>query len=183
MKLLKLFAALGLLMTGASQAATITVSAGLANQGFTPTINGTAVANFTWSVGTWNTATQTFTAFGSVADTGEVNGSVTATGPTSFNSQVIALFIGTGSTIAESGQNWVVLTHNSGTTFPSDVTQATGVTFAATTPGVVTIVGTGNENHSFGAQTATGYALNFVPEPSAALLGLLGVAGLLRRRR
>jgi hypothetical protein len=180
MKLLKLFAALGLLMTGASQAATITVSAGLANQGFTPTLNGAPVANFTWSVGTWNSGTQTFTAFGSVDDTGEVNGSVTATGPASFNNQVIALFIGTGSTIAASGDSWVVLTHNSGTTFPSDVSGATGVTFAATTPAVVTIAG---GQATFGAQTATGFALNFVPEPSAALLGLLGVAGLLRRRR
>jgi hypothetical protein len=179
MKLLKLFAALGLL-TGASQAATITVSAGLGNQGFTPTVSGSAVSNFTISVGTWDAGTSTFTAFGSLADTGEVNGQITATGPTSFNNQIIALFIGTGSTIAESGDAWVVLTHNSGTTFPPDVSAATGVTFAATTPGVVTIVG---GQATFGAQTATGYALNFVPEPSAALLGLLGVAGLLRRRR
>ncbi|QJE96500.1 PEP-CTERM sorting domain-containing protein [Luteolibacter luteus] len=191
MKLLNLFAALGLLCTGASQAATIDVGAGLpATQGFTPTtiVGGVAqpLASFSWAVGTWDAATQVFSTFGSsVLDTGEVNGSVTATGPATFNGQVIALFIGTGSSIAESGQNWVVLAStNASTLFPADVSQATAVGFNATTPGSVTFLAKGNEAHNFGPLVqGQGYNLNFVPEPSTALLGALGMVGFLRRRR
>jgi hypothetical protein len=184
MKLLNLCAVIGLLATASSQAATITVAAGLPAQGFTPTVGGVALANFSWAVGTWNAGTSTFTTFGEAfADTGEVNGSVTAAGPSTFNGQAIALFIGTGSSIATSGSSWVVLTSTQNPLFPADVSQPDGVTFSATTPAVVTIVGTGNAGNSFSAATGTGYNLQFVPEPSSALLGLLGVAGLLRRRR
>ena len=184
MKLLKLLAAVGLL-SGSAQAVTIAVSAGLPSQGFTPTINGTVLTNFTYAVGTWNAGTNTFSVFGSaVADTGEIGGtSVTATGPASFNNQQIALFVGTGSTIETSGSTWVVLTStNVNTVFPPDVSAPDPITFGATTSAVVNVVASGSPV-TFTANGTAGTFLNFVPEPSSALLGLLGAVGLLRRRR
>ena len=98
MKATKLIIALGLL-AGAAQAATITVSAGLTSQGVTPLAVGLVVTNFFTGVGTWNGTI--FTSFGSsIADTGEVSGAITATGPASFNSALIAVFVGAGSTAA-----------------------------------------------------------------------------------
>jgi hypothetical protein len=173
--------AVGLLALANSQAATVTVTAGLSGQGFTPAWDGSGpIANFTISVGTWNAGTQTFTPFASIVDTGEINGSFTATGPASFNNQEIAVFVGSGASVAESGSSWVVLTHASHPLFPPDVSAPSGVTFAATTPAVVTIAGSGSPGWYF-EQTATGY--NLVPEPTSVLIGVLGLAGLLRRRR
>jgi hypothetical protein len=180
-KLLKGLLGVGLLALANSDAATITVSAGLTNQGFSPAWAGNAVIpNFTVSVGTWNAATQTFTAFASIIDSGKINGAFTATGPASFNNQEIAVFVGSGTSIAESGSTWIVLTNTFHPLFPADVSQATGVTFAATTPAVVTIVGSGSPGWYF-QQTGTGY--NLVPEPSSLLVAVLGLACLMSRRR
>lgn len=184
MKLLKLLAAVGLLSASA-QAVTIQISAGIPSQGFTPTNNGTVITNFFYAVGNWNSETSTFSVFGApVADTGEIGGiSVDATGPASFNNQQIHLFIGTGADIAASGNTWVVLDSTSATAvFPADVSVPGSATFGATTSGVVTVLASGQEV-SFTQNGTAGQFLNFVPEPSAALLGLLGAVGLLRRRR
>jgi hypothetical protein len=181
-KHLRRFSFLALFGIGSCEAATITVSAGLANQGITPSgfFSGGTQTGFTWAVGTWDGGTQTFTSFGSLADSGEVNGSVTAIGPASFNGQEIFLFIGGGPTIAESGDRWVVLRHTPAVFFPADVSGATGATFTATTPAAVTIVG--NTGNWIFVQRADGYHL-IAPEPSSLLMGLVGLSGLLRRRR
>jgi len=184
MKTTKLIIALGLL-AGAAQAATITVSAGLTSTGVTPFVNGLVVTNFFTGVGTWNAATSAFTPFGVAADTGEVSVAITATGPSSFNSALIAVFVGTGDSIANSGTSWAVFTSTAGTTFPPDVSAATGVTFSMTTPAVLNIVGKGDPQGGFftGGVNTNNYALAAIPEPSAALLGAIGALGLLRRRR
>lgn len=184
MKLLKLLAAVGLLSSSA-HAVTIQVAAGTPAQGFTLTNDSVVVSNFFYSVGLWNSGTSTFSVFGApVADTGEIGGtSVTATGPSDFNSQQIHLFIGTGADIASSGSSWVILDSTSATAvFPSDVSVPGSATFGATTSAVVTVLASGKPV-TFTANGSAGQFLNFVPEPSAALLGLLGAVGLLRRRR
>jgi hypothetical protein len=56
------------------------------------------------------------------------------------------------------------------------------VTFAATLPTTVSIIGRGDAGNGFGLSGTTN-TINMVPEPSTALLGLLGIAGLIRRRR
>ncbi|WP_425491665.1 PEP-CTERM sorting domain-containing protein [Luteolibacter luteus] len=185
MKIPSLFALVGLLTLGSADAATVTVSAGLPNQGFRPTnpFDGLPLANFTLAVGTWDSATQVFNSFGSLVDTGEANGEITASGPSSFNSQEIAVFIGSGTSIQESGPAWVVFTAPSPVFFPPDVSLATGVIFNLTIPSEVEIVGTGHVGNILSAQTGNGYALSLIPEPSGFLLGALGMAGFFRRRR
>ena len=189
MKTTKLIIALGLL-AGAAQAATITVSAGLTSTGVTPLLNGVVVTNYFTGVGNWNSLTSVFTPFGSInADTGEVSTAVTATSPATFNSTLIAVFVGTGNSIANSGGldggSWAVFTSTNNTSFPSDVSAVTGVTFSMTTPAVLNVVGKGNVASGFVAGGVSTNNFNFVtiPEPSAALLGALGALGLLRRRR
>lgn len=189
MKAIKVLLALGLL-SGAANAATITVSSGLPAQGFNIFVDGVAAPEFYVSVGTWDATTNLFSVFGNpVLDTGKLNASVTATGPASFNGQIIAVMASIAPTQIGSGNGWVVMTHNNNTSFPADVSVATGVTFAATLPTVVTIVGKGFESSGF-FDPATGVPgstqnLNIVtiPEPTTALLGLIGALGLLRRRR
>lgn len=185
MKVTKLILGIALL-SGAANAATITVSAGLTAQGVTPLVNSAAMTDFFVSVGTWDAGTSTFTSFGSVlADTAEVNGAFTATGPASFNSALIAIFVGKGQNISSSGDVWAVFSATANTAFPSDVTQATGVTFSMTQPSVLNVVGKGNAASGFVAGGVNTNNFNFttVPEPSSLLLGALSALGLLRRRR
>jgi hypothetical protein len=205
MKPIKLIIA-ATLISGVANAATVTVSAGLPAQGITPLLNGTALASYYVSVGSWNSATETFTSFGSVTtDAPEVNGSFTATGPSSFNGQEIYLYVGTSNVISTSGvvagtatpeNAWVVFRNTSAPKFLADVSQAGSTTFNATTTTVVQVVKTNGVNYLSGTgnpTTATGWTsggtntnnfnLVVVPEPSAALLGAIGALGLLRRRR
>lgn len=187
MKSIKLFALLAL-VSGFADAATVTISSGLAAQGYTVLVNTVAPANFFVSVGSWNSINSTWTQFGSsVSDTAKVGGfgGISATSPLSLNGVPIDVFVGTGTDIASSGTGWVILRQNTSTLFPPDITQATNVTWAGSTTDRVTIVGTGNVENGFNVIGAVGGNLNLVtiPEPSAALLGALGVLGLLRRRR
>ena len=173
------------LMSGLSQAATITVSSGLPAQGFLVTLGGVQTANHLVSVGNFNAGTSTFSSFGSLLiDTDKVNGVFAATSPTSFNGTIIDVFVGLGTTIEESmtSGNWVVIRTNANTTFPADVSGTGSATFAMTLPTTVSIIGEGNVGHGFATLGSTN-TINFVPEPSTALLGALGVFGLLRRRR
>lgn len=182
MKAIKLLIAAGLI-TGSAQAATITVSAGLTAQGVTPLVSSAVDTSFFVAVGTWNGSA--FSIFASGQDTGEVSGTYSATGPASFNSQIIALFVGSGTDIASSGTNWAVFKTVANTAFPADVSQATGVTFTMTTPAAVSVLATGNPGAGFvaGGVNTNNFELNPIPEPSAALLGAIGALGLLRRRR
>jgi len=183
MKSIKVFAMVGLL-SGFADAATVTVSQGVGAQGYTVLVAGLAPASFSWAAGNWNAGTSTWTQFGATqTDTAKINGSVTATGPTSLNSQIIDIFVGSASTIAGSGDSWVILRTNVNAFYPSDVTTAPSVPVVLALTNASTIVGTGNAGNGFQTIGATGGNLNLVPEPSAALLGALGVLGLLRRRR
>jgi hypothetical protein len=184
MKLLSSIFAAALCLS-AAQAATITVSSGLTSQGFLVTDGGQATAGHFVAVGNFNTLTGVFTVFGSaVADTAKVNTSpgIAATGPSTFNGTIIDVFVGLGNSIESSGAKWVVLRSNANTAFPADVSGTAAVTFAATLPTTVSIIGRGDAGNGFGLSGTTN-TINMVPEPSTALLGLLGIAGLIRRRR
>jgi len=97
------------------------------------------------------------------------------------------ILVGNNSTIANStliavfatGQNWNALSVGSATnTLPT--TYANGSWIYGATHTVTTQPTNGT---SFNGSFSTGIVLTSVPEPSAALLGALGVLGLLRRRR
>ncbi len=189
MKSLKYFLVFACI-TGFSNAATVTISSGLSTQGFTPSLNNVAIANFSFSVGNYNLTNSTFTQFGlPIADVGKVGGAggITAFAPTSLNGLVVDLFVGTGSSIETSGTNWVVMRPSASTAvFPADVTGTGSVTVNATVPSGWTIIAKGDSTAAFGgAATGGGTILNLnaIPEPSAVLLGSLGALSLLRRRR
>lgn len=194
MKLVKVIVALSI-MSGAAQAATISVSAGLSSQGLFFYEGDTLLTstNYYVGVGLFDVGTSTFNFFGAAALDGntnnKANGSFTATGGTEFNSQIINVFVGTGNSIANSGDNWVVFKTNANTAFPANVAVAGTTNFALTLPSGLTILGKGNEADGFFSPTispGTGggyYQFTAVPEPTAALLGAFGVLGLLRRRR
>ena len=172
-------------LSGLSQAATITVTSGLPAQGFLVASGGTQTANHLVAVGNFNTTTTAFDVFATAqTDTDKVNGVFAATGPASFNGTIIDVFVGLGATIAEAqtSGNWVVIRTNANTAFPADVSGTGASTPSINIPANVTIIGKGNAQHGF--TTIGGVnAINFVPEPSVALLGALGLLGLVRRRR
>lgn len=186
MKYLKVSLFFGALLLN-SNAATITVSAGFGAQGFSVTSDGlTSLPSFLVAVGGYSGGI--FTEFGSVTDSAKVSGVISGTAPSTLNSQVINLFVGNGTTVQNSTR-WVILTPSvAGTNFPSDVTQATGVTYAATVGSGQTLVATSGPGATWspvsGLANAAGNGLiTLVPEPSTALLSVFGVLGLLRRRR
>ena len=175
--------AIGLASLSAAQAATITVTAGFnpANA-ISVTLNGAPPpAGFTVAVGSWDGTT--FVQFGqSVTDTGTVNGSFTATAPAEVNNDVIYVYVGIGPVNATLGEGqWALSRTSTNTAFPADVSNPLGsatVAFHNSTPGNLVFVA-GNNVNPFGPANT----IDFVPEPSAALLGALGLVGLLRRRR
>lgn len=193
MKLVFKIASVISIMTSAASAATIAVSAGTSSQGIYFYSGTTLLASneYNLGVGRYDALTSTFGFFGTPSvDTGtnaKANGSFTATSPTSFNSQVINLFVGTGTDIASSGDNWVVFRTASSTAFPANVTAAGSTTFSATTAANLVVVAKGNAGHGFFTPATSpgtsGGTFQFVPEPSSALLGCIGVLALLRRRR
>lgn len=180
MKLLKLAALLGC-MTVAGNAATITVTQGFGAQGLLVTSDGVTPVPFFWSVGNW--ASDTWTQFGDVVeDTDKVNGSVTAGEPASLNNQVIHLWVGLGATgtAADLNTPWVILRMNNDMAFPPDVAVAGATVFNAAIGNNLTQVAASGAEWT---PTATGGGIVLVPEPSAALLGLIGLLGFIRRRR
>jgi hypothetical protein len=176
MKSIKLLLAVGSI-AGAANAATINISAGTPTQGFLVGWMGVQTTSHFVAVGNWDSFTSTWTQFGSTqTDTGKVSGQVIASSPTSLNGSVIHLFVGLVDSPIQGA--WVILRTNANAAFPADVTGTGAVTFAASLPSTITVVTKGSYPID-----STGGMLNFVPEPSTALLGLLGMAGLIRRRR
>jgi hypothetical protein len=172
--LLLLTAFAALMLPPRAEAATITVS-----PGFNNSITVPGFTTFTVAVGAWDGAN--FVQFGSsVIDSGSVNGSFTATVPPEVNNQVIHVFVGIGAVQVTSNNYWIVLRTSQNTPFPSDVSQTlASSTFAMnnSTPGTVVVAAAGP------GASLVGNQIIFIPEPSSALLGLVGIAGLLRRRR
>jgi hypothetical protein len=176
-KLITLAAAVASL--GAAKAATITVSAGFnAANDIDVTVNGAVPTNFTVAIGSWDGTT--FTQFGASAlDTGSVNGAFTATGPAEVNNDIIFVYVGVGPVSTDVGGQWALFRTATNTAFPSDVSSTLAsatVNMHNATPGNVVFAAGANA-------TFENNVVNFVPEPSAALLGAFGVVGLLRRRR
>lgn len=188
-----------------ANAATIALSRGVGNPGVIAAVNGTALSTggYSISVGTFTNAggvteepliattadlqaaIASFDVFATVlaptsgATVGTITGSFTSLGgadPNVFNLKPIYFMVGNGATIGESTHVSIFkLTTNP--TFPANVAAAGSTTVSLPNGTVLSVVGT--------AGTVDGNNLNLaiVPEPSAALLGLLGVAGLIRRRR
>jgi len=182
-KLVKILA-LSACLAGVSQAATITVSAGVGTaNGLTVSLNGVVTTNQYLSVGSWNAATSTFTQFASTnTDTGTINGSFVGTSPSGVNNQVIHLYVSTETGISfDASKNWVLYRTSVNTAFPSDVS-STLASATATFSNFTTAIEVANSTSYTESGTKS---INFVPVPeaSAALLGAIGALGLLRRRR
>lgn len=180
---IKLIATL-LVASGLSQAATITITAGFGAQGIHVTEDGTnSLGTFLVSVGGYEESV--YTQFANVIQdtTPKINGSITGTAPTSLNGKLIHLFVGNGTTV-ENSSSYVILSGSA--SFPTDVTVATGVTYLATVGSNLTLVASQAADWyptlTLGGAAGNGY-IQFVPEPSTALLGAIGALGLLRRRR
>jgi PEP-CTERM motif len=103
---------------------------------------------------------------------------------TAFNSAALYLLVGNGTTRANSTE-FAIIQGTPGFVFPANVGVAGGTNYTlgnATQISPVGVAGLEIDN-------ATGFdviqlrALAPIPEPSTALLGLLGIAGLIRRRR
>ena len=184
MKIRNIIAA-SVLLAASAEAATIAVSAGFGTQGTNVIIGSTEVASFKFQVGNWDGSA--FTTFGAVqSDTAKINGSVTATSPSSLNTKVIHLAVwADGSASYDVANSWAIIRTTANTAFPANVANAGSTTFNAalgtnlaivTSKGASTLSLTDNESIS-------GNSIVLVPEPSAALLGAFGALGLLRRRR
>jgi len=198
------------LISGNSQAATVTISTGLGGasvQGVTleTSLDHTQLvdsANYYVAVGRYVGGTFTpWAGTSAVADnaTGspsrEVSGSFSTVTGGAFNGLQIHVYVGLLASVATSpaaaftpsGPAWAVFTRNDTNLFPtSNTIDLQTVSFAA--PSVLTILARGNALNAFNGSTNTpsGSATNYfylVPEPSTALMVAVGVLGLLRRRR
>jgi len=176
MKSLIKIAAIALTIGGAS-AATINVTAGLSflGQGYSVTSNSVATT-YVMAAGNWDGST--FTAFGPEllkGDSDLIAGQFAATSPTTLNNLPVHIFIGSGATVAGSTE-WMIL--SGGKSFPSDVTSSASETVSFTVDGSAVFVA--SQNATLNTQNVD---FSAIPEPSVALLGALGVLGLIRRRR
>lgn len=210
MKLVLTFGSVLLLALANSNAATIAVGQGfgtnvgiVAKQQFA---NGGAVLSgggYYLSVGTFATeptitdfatllaAVSSFSSFAELtsptaagATQGSIVGSFTSTGgadPAVFNTKSIYMLVGNGATRAASTE-WAII--NTGVAFPANVTLSgsTPVTLSSINS-FTTLANAGTEIDIASGTGKDQLQLVGVPEPSAALLGAIGVLGLLRRRR
>lgn len=171
----------GLLLTGLSHAATVDI-VGSFTGGVELTVSGSP-DTYIMAIGGYEAAT--FTQFGTQTDArlagDDLIGSFVGVAPTSLNNDTIFIFVGTGPDIATSiASGGYAILQTTGN-FPSDVSSALASSSAVFTgSGDVTIV-----ESSAGTSFTDSTTLNLVPvpEPSIALLGALGVLGLIRRRR
>lgn len=204
------FAMFMALVTGASHGASVTISTGLAGtsvQGVSLTTsadNSVLVNSSEYYVGVGRYVSGVFTPWGGTTlalDTAagsparEVSGTFTTSTGGAFDGLGLHVFVGLLSSVANAsatsftpgGISWAVFSSTANPTFqPSAGTGSS--TFNFTTTGTLTFVAKGDPTVAFnGSSNVSGSATNFlflpVPEPSAALLGMLGALGLLRRRR
>ena len=195
------------MLAGASSAATIAVGRGGATNGyavFNPESLGganlSATGGFYIAVGTYATepvisniaqfqsAVSNFQVFASVnsptsgTTLGSVTGSFVAT-DAAFNSVALYFLIGNGTTKENSNAFAILKGDPAGFTFPATAGQPSGSgTVTLTGAAVASPIGiAGTETDIAGG--ADTLVLAAIPEPSVALLGALGILGLVRRRR
>ena len=196
-------AMMSLLLAGTASAATISVGRGGATNGyavFNGDTNLSLTGGFYIAVGTYSSApviTTTASLISAVADfnvfasvlsptsgttIGSVTGSFVATNA-AFNSAPLYFLIGNGTTRENSTAFAILSGDPTPFAFPATAGQASG-------SGTVTLSGAAVASPLANAGTELDIAsapdrLNLVaiPEPSTALLGFLGLAGLIRRRR
>jgi hypothetical protein len=178
--LLSLFAA-----AGVAQSATVTLSSGFgtgiivtadgANTAYTVTIGGFEGGEFT----------QFGTASNSFATGIKLGGNYGAVGPDSLNGDRIFIRIAFTSTNGSGFGIFQTSTQGAATgLFAADVTSALATTSAnVASTAFLSIAQTGGAVQSASFGSANNINFVTVPEPSTALLGLLGIAGLIRRRR
>jgi hypothetical protein len=203
MKKLVISLILSALATGAASAATIAVGRGGSTNGyavFDGSTNLSAVGGYYIAIGTYavaptisdaatfQAAINNFSVFASVlsptsgATLGSVTGSFVATNA-AFNSAPLYFLIGNASTKEASTKFAILKGDPTGFFFPASAGSPSG-------SGSVTLSGAavaspigiaGSETDVAGAPDTL--VLSAIPEPSVALLGALGILGLVRRRR
>ena len=112
------------------------------------------------------------------ASTGSIGGSFVGVGPAELSSAPIYVFISNNADYTLATQFAVV--RASTQVFPNPVSGSGSVAVTSSLTGLVGVVG-GITDAPTGFDYVT--MVQAVPEPSTALLGLLGVVGLIRRRR
>lgn len=196
MKLVKL-AAICSLLVGSAGATTISVGGGTASSPFVTSTGVTlTAANSTFAMGTYNGTT--FTPFattdatpmviGTAAFAGKLTGNFSDNSDTAtaFNNQIIWLRVnvdlGGGATGLAyiGGPDTGVLFPAISTKFPVNGNGANDSLAFETRN--LTVVGAGSTAGTAG-YNGTNIVIGVIPEPSVALLGVLGMFGFLRRRR
>lgn len=175
MKLTKL-ALLGALFIGVSQAATVTLSTGFA-PGISVTEGGIASDGYSFTVGSWDGAVFTsLDTFASASGTTAISGDLASLTPTGLTGGPVFVLVTDTVGAPDLSGNYAIL--STGGTFP-DIGNAIDSTIVdlGAFGGSVALVANNN------AAVADANTINFVPEPSIAMLGGLGLLGLLRRRR
>ncbi len=180
MKLIKSIVLSLLAAAGMASAATVTLAPGFGT-GIIVTADGVNTP-YTVTIGGFEGGI--FTQFGSASNSftsgTKLGGAYAATGPDSLNGDRVFIRIDIGA-----GRFGIFQTTGTAPSgfFPSDVTSALlSSTANVNNTGQLVIASSGGvQSVAFGSANN----INFVaiPEPSTALLGLLGVAGLIRRRR
>lgn len=189
---------IALVLTGAAHATTISVGGGTA-AALWATSTGVTLTNLnsTFAIGTYDGTT--FTQFAPTDATPMAIGTVTATlgrltgnfadttnAATAFNGQIITYRVSVNLGGGVTGIGYLA-GPEVGVAFPAISTKfpvngfGAGDSLAAETRNL-TVLGAGSTDGSR-VWNGTNIVVGVVPEPSTALLGLLGIAGLMRRRR
>ncbi|MFC7339104.1 PEP-CTERM sorting domain-containing protein [Haloferula chungangensis] len=162
-------------LTASASAATVGISPGFgAANGIVVTVDGVQT-NYGLSVlGLVSDAQILFGSMQTLASGAKISGSFAANGPVSLNNEEIYLRV-------DAGGGWALLSTTQ--TFPADVSSAAlSSTVIFSNSSATSIDSTGG---IMGVEFTNANTLNFVtiPEPSVAILGALGMLGLVRRRR
>jgi hypothetical protein len=112
------------------------------------------------------------------AATGSIGGTFVGVGPAGLSSAPIFVFVANNADYALATE--IAVLRASTQVFPNPVSGSGSVTVTSSITGLVGVLGQVTDAPTGSFDFVTMVA---VPEPSTALLGLLGVAGLIRRRR